>query len=843
MLLAGGLPHASPDTDGLPRAKQGRFPVHMPTYDGVEQLIVLSSRCIVVVTTNVDEVVEKINDLSGGQLFAAVQRWEESDAAGRPDWKAYRDRWRIRDDYIARAREAAGERKLGETSYYTITAHQPPSYRAGLAPRRVTRVIVGLGGQRVKGSHAVHYAHYSYLELPEPLWNGNVYTVALGNGKKVTFLYDEMRTVSRAIKVSQIGYLPSAQSKYAYLGACLYELGPLDCSFAEEFKVVSVETGQVLHRGAVKLRARNPRVAPRPGKDDDPEKRPLMAGEDIYEMDLSALKDEGEFFITVPGVGRSWPFRHAKDVYAEAFYTACRGLYHQRCGIALQPQYTAWTRIKCHTDPVYECEHIPFSPGANFRRPEGYSTFDVIGATVDASRATESPRGGWHDAADWDRNIYHYSCVFDLLYAYELAPTKFTDGQLNIPESGNGIPDILDEAEFGIEIWKRSMDENGGVSGAVETWTHPKIDDPDVKYCFSRRTRWSSLLFAAAAAQYAYLAKPHSARRAAEYESLAKRAYAFGSDPRNSLGEVTINAKKERGRGDPYAFQWREEEGMISGFLAHAKLRLYVLTGDESYLERVPDLVRDVLEPYEWTNSYKDFSPWMYFDIAAKAAPRLPAEAVSRWRAFYLGRADELVELLDGMPYRCTWPDYKDFWMGWGASDMTNYSRALLIAHALSGDERYRDAAILNADFMFGANPLGMSWTTGLGYVYPIDIQHANSENDGIMDPVPGITIYGITGGMYSQLRNAVWRSPTADGATEYVSFMSEANMSVPLWRRWSCHPHLNVGQCEFTVHETMASTIFACAMLMPQGWMPSEALKGRRPRAEEFLFGYWYLP
>ena len=57
------------------------------------------------------------------------------------------------------------------------------------------------------------------------------------------------------------------------------------------------------------------------------------------------------------------------------------------------------------------------------------------------------------------------------------------------------------------------------------------------------------------------------------------------------------------------------------------------------------------------------------------------------------------------------------------------------------------DAAILNFDFMLGANPMGMSWTTRLSYV-ATDIQHEISQKDGIHDP-PGITIYGITGGGY----------------------------------------------------------------------------------------------
>ncbi|MCB1135851.1 MAG: glycoside hydrolase family 9 protein, partial [Chlamydiia bacterium] len=77
--------------------------------------------------------------------------------------------------------------------------------------------------------------------------------------------------------------------------------------------------------------------------------------------------------------------------------------------------------------------------------------------SIDYSKEHADHQGGWHDAADWDRRTQHLTCVLDLLNAYEIAPQKFLDGQLNIPESGNGIPDILDEAEYGLRVWLKSQ--------------------------------------------------------------------------------------------------------------------------------------------------------------------------------------------------------------------------------------------------------------------------------------------------------------------------------------------------------------------------------------------------
>jgi hypothetical protein len=136
---------------------------------------------------------------------------------------------------------------------------------------------------------------------------------------------------------------------------------------------------------------------------------------------------------------------------------------------------------------------------------------------------------------------------------------------------------------------------------------------------------------------------------------------------------------------------------------------------------------------------------------------------------------------------------------------------------------------------------MGMSWTTGLGYVYPIEIQHERSLDDGIMDPIPGILIYGLNGGTPSQVVNQYYQTKKPDGSIQ--QFMKAANRNVPVWRNWYAHPSLNVGQNEFTIHETMSAAIFDYAVLMSEGWLPPEKLKKKNPRRDEYLFGFWYLP
>ncbi|MCM8532762.1 MAG: glycoside hydrolase family 9 protein, partial [Lentisphaeraceae bacterium] len=251
-------------------------------------------------------------------------------------------------------------------------------------------------------------------------------------------------------------------------------------------------------------------------------------------------------------------------------------------------------------------------------------------------------------------------------------------------------------------------------------------------------------------------------------------------------------------------------------------------------------------KPYSWPLTERDFSPWLYFDLVDNPIfdnleEYVPSTMKEKIKSWFIGKADEYAALNTEMPYRQSWPKHQDYWMSWGASDMTNRARALIIANRLEPKSIYDESIRNNINYMFGANPLGMSWTTGIGFCYPVSIQHESSQLDEVLDPYPGITIYGNTDGLgFYEMNKRILTSTDASGD---VFTFHEFPANYPLFRRWFAHPTLNVGQCEFTVHETNSSTIFALGYLLSEGWLPSKALKERKPKSAEYLFGHWYLP
>lgn len=826
----------------LPKDKEGNYPIQIPEYDGVDHLIVLSDRWLILLINNTEEIVKKVDEKTKGEYMKAVDKWEASlKSGGKPLWVEFKDRIEpFQKSFYAQSRVEVGEFNYDQAKNYGITSQDDSDYQERTPPPRMTRYVTSLADKLIPGELETHWDHYCYLEMPKPLKSGKTYTVDFDNKRSVTFKFDEKATISRAIKVNQVGYIPGNKANKAFLAAYLMEFGPLDFSSNKEFSVIDVKNGQVVHTGPIKLKQKNPYVIDE--KTATVPKR-YFYGEDIYEMDLSPILREGNYFITIPGVGRSWPFKIAHDGLAEAYYVATRGMYHQRCGIAIKEPYSSWPRIQCHTEPVYESEAVPFVEPMKI--PDGYEVFDVIGHTINYSKPHTDVVGGWHDAADWDRRIPHYANIYDFLYAYESAPQKFVDNQLNIPESGNGIPDLLDEVEYGLVIWKRSMNKEGGVSGCVETWTHPTINDPNIHYALSKNTRWASLFYAAGAAHYAELVRAFDAAKSKEYLDSAILAYEYGMNPKNSLGTITINAAKDRGEGTPYSMTFTEKDDDQIPYRIHAKLRLYLATGDKNYISDISDLFAKAIPPMVWPFRPFDYSSWLYWPIFdARFDGLIDEKTRKKWREHYLDIADKMLKFSKESAYEHSWPNYQDFWMGWGSTTMSNQARNLMMGYLLTKNENYRNAAISNLNFMYGANPMGMCWTTGLGYSYPIHIQDDVSRFDGILDPVPGIQIFGVTERATppEQLYDAMWKMKDGTTAKE-IQFIKDANMKVPIWRRWWVHPYYNTAQNEFTVFETMSTPTVCLGLLLPDGWKPSEELKNKKPRKDDLLFGFWSMP
>ncbi len=228
-----------------------------------------------------------------------------------------------------------------------------------------------------------------------------------GDARPLTIYLRDIRFVTHSperpippIKLNQLGYRPH-MVKVAKISAPATTLRP-----PQTFRIVDAATGRTVFQGTLRKVAEN-----------DP-----VSGDDVWDADFTPLRQSGRYKFVVDGVGESFPFEVRDDIYDNLFRDAVRFYLLQRCGVALTPQHAGpFAREACHLG-------------------------DRQALTRDGAEQRDVS-GGWHDAGDCNKYAawVRYP-LFMMLDLYDLRPTAFRDKQLNIPESGNGIPDLLDEA-------------------------------------------------------------------------------------------------------------------------------------------------------------------------------------------------------------------------------------------------------------------------------------------------------------------------------------------------------------------------------------------------------------
>ena len=171
------------------------------------------------------------------------------------------------------------------------------------------------------------------------------------------------------------------------------------------------------------------------------------SGDKAWWLDFSSVTTPGDYFVLDETANvRSDVFSIAADVYADVLVQATRMYYYQRGGTAKPAQYAgaSWADT---------AEHMGPGQGPQCALYTGGSPKDL--------------HGGWYDAGDENEYTnWGASDVIILLRAYQENPSAFTDST-SIPESGNGVPDILDEAKWELDWMARMQNSDGSVLSIV----------------------------------------------------------------------------------------------------------------------------------------------------------------------------------------------------------------------------------------------------------------------------------------------------------------------------------------------------------------------------------------
>lgn len=493
------------------------------------------------------------------------------------------------------------------------------------------------------------------------------------------------------VRVNQIGFLPQS-AKHAVV---------LDTA-ATSFEVVRADNGKSVLRGALGV----PSVW-------------QPSGETVRLADFSVLTTPGDYRIKLGGAVLSDKFTIRADAYRSLNGAALKAYYFNRAGMALTPEYAgAWARPAGHPDDKV----LVHASAASKARPEG---------TVIAS-----PKG-WYDAGDYNKYIVNSGIsTYTLLAAFEHFPEYYKKQKLGIPESGNALPDILDEALWNLE-WMLTMQDpaDGGVYNKLTNKSFDGMVMPDKatgapRYVVRKGTA-AALDFAATMATASRVFKAYdkelkqlpgmSARMLAAAEAAWTWAEANPALPFKNPPDIVTGEYGDSKLDDEWAW---------------AAAELYISTGKDSYYRALkPDSVTAAVP--SWGNVRG--LAWM--SLAHHRARLTPLADRKLIASRIDGLAAGLAREWNASAYRVAMqgPDFV-----WGSNAVAlNQSMMLLQAYRLNGKADYLHAAQAGLDYVLGRNATEYSFVTGFGARPAMHPHHRPSEADTVKDPVPGFLIGG----------------------------------------------------------------------------------------------------
>ncbi len=486
------------------------------------------------------------------------------------------------------------------------------------------------------------------------------------------------------IRLNQLGYFPVGSKQFV-------QVGRFD---DQSFEIVDVNSGKSVFEGTF-----------------SEVKNWELAGELARVGDFSSFNQEGSYVIYIPSIGYSYPFDIDKNIYQEVFSASVKSYYYQRAGASLKKEHAGqWSRALGHPD-----DSVIFHPSSG-----------RTGITASA--------GGWYDAGDYGKYVVNGAVSLgQMLNLYEQYPEVLPDNSLNIPESGNGISDFLDEMKYEMD-WLLSMqDDDGGMFFKLTTRRFEGMVMPDKavqpRHVIGKSTA-ASLDFAAVAAKFSRIIKPVDSGYAQTLIEASLRAWdwAIENDHVAYKNPDDVQTGEYGDKDFSKEFYWAATE-------------LYLSTNDEQYQTYVLENPQDF--------SFKPGESWANFMHYLAVFSMINNH--DHWndpiKSELLKTADSLLEAMQESAYHIPVNDYQ-----WGSnSDVLNTAMILSYAFEMTKDSRYYLACQSIVDYVFGKNALGYSFVTGYGDKTPMYIHHRPSSADGIAEPVPGF----ISGGPNYAMQDA----------------------------------------------------------------------------------------
>ncbi len=464
--------------------------------------------------------------------------------------------------------------------------------------------------------------------------------------------------------------------------------------------------------------------------------KPGFAGNYTWIADFSAYHKSGKYILSVPGIGNSYPVIINSSVHRKVADATIKAYYFMRASIPLEKKYAGrWQRAEGHPDDKV----LVHASAAGAGRPEG---------------AIISSPGGWYDAGDYNKYIVNSGIsTYTLLSLYEDFPAYMKTVKLNIPESGNQLPDLLNEALWNLRWMLTMQDPNDG--GVYHKLTNAAFDGMIMpgkattpRYVVQKTTA-AALDFAAVMAQASRIYRQFPQKLPQLADSCldaAKKAWKWAS-----INSGIIYNKDIIKQYSPVITTGDYGDKDVSDEFIWAASELFVTTKNKMYI-KVINIIPDDKMPLPSWNQVRLLG---YYSILRNSDRLLNTgfKGISKLKQNLLAFADDQVKGIDSTAYKTVIQRRKANFI-WGSNSVAaNEGIALIHAYNLSHNKKYLKYALANLDYILGRNGTGYSYVTGYGSKTPMHPHHRPSIADGIFDPIPGLLAGGPNPGMQDHVR------------------------------------------------------------------------------------------
>lgn len=505
------------------------------------------------------------------------------------------------------------------------------------------------------------------------------------------------------IYVDQLGYAPHSKKT-----AVLAENGAFEPEKGERQIRVLDEKGECVFEGeAVYF-----------GYDE-------ASGDYIWQADFSEVSTEGIYRIESGQREESCHFRIGADLYRHLNRVLCKSFYYQRCGMELKEKHAGIFQRKC----CHEKRAVML---------EDYLCGERERKLLDVT-------GGWHDAGDYGRyTTAATTALAHLLYAWSFFPDCFQIN-LDIPESGNGIDDMLNECLYELKWLLKMQMPDGSVCHKLTSMRHANFVMPDEdmrQMILFPVSTMATADFAAVMAKAYRVYRRLDAGFAKTALKAAKRAWTWLESHPEFIG---FNNPKECNTGE-YGDREDSDERLW------AAAELFRCTGDLAYLEKAEPLLQSIEEKsgLGWRD-VAAFAGWAILE--EQLAGRAESEAViakqeeqlqQQYRNIFIEEASRLEAVSSRCGYMVAMTKEEYCW----GSNSVPLNRGMLFATAylLSGEKTFLECAGQQLHYVLGVNAVGYSYISGVGECSCRNLHHRITVADGIAETIPGFVSGGANG-------------------------------------------------------------------------------------------------